>query len=88
VETQFKNKHEVRVSTRTLSELKYKCHISDYLVKLKDLICEVELAGYIFWKQANSQIPSEFMDMVYTIRPIPMKDDEFLRVLELARIRV
>jgi hypothetical protein len=29
-------------------------------------------------------MPSEIVDMMYTIGPIPMEDEEFLRVLELA----
>jgi hypothetical protein len=33
-------------------------------------------------------MPSEIVDMMYTIGPIPMEAEEFLRVLELAGKRV
>jgi hypothetical protein len=33
-------------------------------------------------------MPSNIVDMMYMIGPIPMEDEEFLRVLELAGKRV
>jgi hypothetical protein len=33
-------------------------------------------------------MPSELVDMMYTIVPIPIEDKEFLRLLELARKKV
>jgi hypothetical protein len=80
-----KNKHEITESARQLSELKYKGHISDYLVKLKDLNHKVESARQVFLYEVKSQIPSEIVDMMYTIGPFPIEDKEFLSVLELAR---
>jgi hypothetical protein len=47
-ETQFKYEHEITESARKLSELKYKGHISDYLVKLKDLYRKFESAEQAF----------------------------------------
>jgi hypothetical protein len=44
---QFKNKYEITESVGKLTELKYKGHISDYLVKLKDLNRRVESAGQL-----------------------------------------
>jgi hypothetical protein len=88
VETQFKNEHEITESALKLRGLKYKGHISDYLVKLKDLNRKVESAGEVFRDQVKSQMPSEIVDMMYTIGPIPLEDEEFLRVLELAGKRV
>jgi hypothetical protein len=87
-ETQLKNEHKITVSGRKLRELKYKGHISDYLVKLKDLNGNVESAGQVFRDQVKSQMPSEIVDIMYTISPIPMEDKEFLRVLELPGTRV
>jgi hypothetical protein len=87
-ETQFKNEHEITESARKLRELKYKGHFSDYLVKLKDLNRKLESAGQVFRDQGQSQMPSEIVDMMYTIGPIPTEDEEFLRVLELAGKRV
>jgi hypothetical protein len=63
-------------------------HIPDYLVKLKDLNRKVKSAGQVFRDQVKSQMPSEVVDMINTLGPIPMEDDEFLRVLELAGKRV
>jgi hypothetical protein len=87
-ETQFKSEHEITEIARKLRELKYKGHISDYLVKLKDLNRKVEVVVQVCWDQVKSQMPSEIVDMIYTIGPNPMEDAEFLRVLELAGKRV
>jgi hypothetical protein len=87
-ETQFNNEHEITESARKLRDLKYKGHVSDYLVKLKDLNRKVESAGQVFRDQVKSQMRSEIVNMMYTIGPILMEDKEFLRVLELAGKRV
>jgi hypothetical protein len=71
-----------------MRSLKYKGHISDYLVKLRDLNRRVECTGQIFRDQITDQMPSEIVDMMYTMGPIPMEDEEFLRVLERAGKRI
>jgi hypothetical protein len=38
----------------------------------------------VFSDQVKYQIPSEIWDMIYTIGPVSMGDEEFLRVVELA----
>jgi hypothetical protein len=81
-DVQFKNEHEITESARKMRSLKYKGHISDYLVKLRDLNRRVECTGQIFRDQITDQMPSEIVDMMYTMGPIPMEDEEFLRVLE------
>jgi hypothetical protein len=60
-----------------MRELRYTEHISDYLVKLRDLNRQVRLAGQVFRDQVKSQMRSEIVDMMYTIGSLPMEDDEF-----------
>jgi hypothetical protein len=79
-EMQFNNGHEITESAQKLRELNYKGHISDYLVKLNDLNRKVESTGQVCRVQVKLQMPSEIVDMMYIIGPIPMEDQEFLRV--------
>jgi hypothetical protein len=71
-----------------MRSLKYKGHISDYLIKLPDLNRRVEWAGQIFRAQITDQMPSKIVNMMYTIGPIPMEDKAYLRVLERASKRI
>jgi hypothetical protein len=87
-DAQFKNEHEIAENCRKMRELRYKGHSSDYLVKLQDLNRQVGSAGQVFRDQVKSQMLSEIVDIIYTMGPLPMEDDEFLRVLELAGKRV
>jgi hypothetical protein len=41
-----------------------------------------------FRDQITDQMPSEIMDMMYTIGPMPIEDEEFLRVLGRACKRI
>jgi hypothetical protein len=68
--------------------LNYKADISEYRVNLRDLNRGVECTGQIFRDQITDQMPPEIMDMMYTIRPIPMEDKEFLRELEKTGKRI
>jgi hypothetical protein len=85
---QFHNKYETTENARKIRELKYKGHISDYLVKLRDLNCQVGSVGPVVRDKVKSQMPSDIIDMMYSIGPLPMDDNEFLRVLEIAGKRI
>jgi hypothetical protein len=45
---QLQTQHKITENARKLRELKYKVHISDYLVRLKDLTYTVESGGQVF----------------------------------------
>jgi hypothetical protein len=47
-DVQFKNEHEITESAQKMRSLKYMGHISDYLVKLRDLNRRVKSTGQIF----------------------------------------
>jgi hypothetical protein len=59
-------------------------YIYDDLVTLRVLNRKVESGRQVFRDQVKSHMPSEIVDMIYTIGPMPMEDEEFLRVRELA----
>jgi hypothetical protein len=87
-EFQFKNKHEITESLRKLGEPKYEGHISDYVVTLRDLNHKVKSGRQVFRDQGKSHMPSEIVNMMYMIGPMPIEEEEFLRVPELAGKRV
>jgi hypothetical protein len=71
-----------------MRSLKYKGHISDYLVKLRDLNRRVECTGQKFMDQITDQICEEIVDMMYTIGPIPVEEEEFLQLLKRVDKRI
>jgi hypothetical protein len=71
-----------------MGEMNYTGHISNYLLKLRDLQHQLGSVAQVFWDQVKSQMPSDVIDMMFTIGPLPMEDDEFLQVLEIAGQRI
>jgi hypothetical protein len=76
-ETHVKNEHEITDRDRKPRELKSYGHISDYLVKLKDINCKVEFPEQVFRDQVKFKMLLKIVYMMYMISPSPREDEEF-----------